>query len=79
MMLNFRKSTVKNILVANKNKTAVQGEGEVLLEIIISDTPEAINKKILLKNVLFVPSVATHRVHHKSRLPCILREQSLQG
>ena len=53
LIFNMRESSIKSVLVANKNKLHVSGEGEVLLN-------ATNNEKVLLKNVLYVPHIATN-------------------
>ena len=53
LFLNMRASSINSVLVANKNRLHVSGEGEALIY-------TTNNEKVLLQNVLYVPHIATN-------------------
>ena len=59
VMFNLKKSVVKTVTVANKSAIPVEAQGDVMLSV---NLPENSSAKVCLKNVLYVPEIASNLV-----------------
>lgn len=66
-MTSFRKSIINSIMDANQSRAAVKGVGEVIFQITSSNGSE----KVLLRDVLSVPDLATNLIS----LSCVAKNR----